>query len=141
MNVKQTVRQRGVALQGVDVQAIIAIARSVKGMPTPELGQSFLTGVWLDWRIGEDKTAAKGVETFFDLYFATHGNMDRIEKIVTDTIPEELRAEFIAEAQELAERNIKLAKEHGPPCVVEVGASRIGPNSTFGPMQGDPLPN
>ena len=97
-------------ISGAETVAVIAIALTIERLQQEqnhEKAQQFMRAVWMDWRTGQTQVA-DGLATFFDLYFSTHGNFNKIRTIIADAIPEEAREEAVQDARDIAERNVQL---------------------------------
>ena len=110
----------GTALKGRDVMAALTIVRTLQKL-TPQEGQSFLTLTWLEWRAGENKNVSEGIATFFDLYFAFHGDFNRIAETLLKSIPPAVKAMAEMAAEEFSDENVKRARS-GPICDVGFAA-------------------
>jgi hypothetical protein len=107
---KMSKTERAIILSSSDVTFIISTCKAIQGM-TPRQGQSFMASIWMKWRAkSEDLEEIKdGVGMFFDLYFSTYGNFDKMRKYMLDAVPEEYKDEIEKETTESADGYIKLS--------------------------------
>lgn len=109
-----------IALNANESVAVIAIARTLKKLP-PERGQQFLTSVWVDLRrdAPDGRKVRKGLLTFFDLYFALHGDFAKIDRTMLSAIPDRFQAEVSRDVDEMVAKNLQMSEELGDRPIAE----------------------
>jgi hypothetical protein len=119
--------QRVMAMTGQTVTICLSLAHTVNTLRAANAAakaEAFVCALWHDWR-SEEMQSAKDMHTavgcFFDFYFSSRGDFERVEASLTAAIPAQFREEVLTDMRKFAAERLRELEN----CDIEIGIQVI----------------